>query len=156
MHSELTQIIKDVLISLSHPVSDITLVQDDDISTVRFVVSYNDPSLLIGRNGEALRSLNYIIRKIAENKFPGQEVPNFVLDVNDYYAKKIDAIKIKAKIVADRAVSFKRNIELEPMSAYDRLIVHAYLNKFNGIKTESVGEGPERHVVVKCVETTNY
>lgn len=152
MNQDITTIIKELLAALAHGVDDIVIVHDDDIDLDRLTVSFNDPSLLIGRDGDALRSLNYLVRKIAEKKLQTEDLPNFILDVNNYYGKKITEIKTKAKIVADRAVSFKRNIELEPMTAYDRLIVHAYLGKFKNIVTESAGEGPARHVVVKYKE----
>lgn len=137
---------------LPHVVSEetvITTLYDEEIGLVKFALSLEDPSSLIGRNGEALRALNYLVRKVAEKEFPDTVLPNFTIDINDYYGKNIEEIKTKAKIIADRAISFNRSIELEPMSAYDRLITHSYLSNFPDIITESTGEGKERRVVVK-------
>lgn len=152
INDKITKTTQDFLQYVASPVDDIVIVHDDDIGLVKFILSLENPSSLIGRNGEALRSLNYLVRKVLETEL-SEELPNFVIDINDYYGKKIDTIKTKAKIIADRATSFNRSIELEPMSAYDRLIVHSYLANFPDITTESTGEGRNRRVIVKAVET---
>lgn len=149
MNNSIIKKIQDLLELLNYPNDEVTAVRDDEIGLVKFILNLEDPSHLIGRNGEALKSVNYIVRKLVEKELQEEKLPNFVIDINDYYGKKIDGIKTKAKIIADRAASFNREIELEPMSAYDRLIVHSYLSNFPNIETESRGEGRDRHVVVK-------
>ncbi|MEK7526803.1 MAG: R3H domain-containing nucleic acid-binding protein, partial [Patescibacteria group bacterium] len=59
------------------------------------------------------------------------------------------------KIMAERARSFKTNMELEPMSPYERMIIHSALESLPDIKTESVGFGRGRKVVIKYVESVN-
>ena len=152
MNDKITKTIQDFLQHVASPVDEVAIVYDEEIGLTKFILSLENPSSLIGRNGEALRSLNYLVRKILEAE-SSEEVSNFVIDINDYYGKKIDTIKTKAKIIADRAKSFNRSIELEPMSAYDRLIVHSYLANFPNITTESTGEGRSRRVIVKATET---
>ncbi len=153
MNNDIVKTIEELLRHTMCPAKDITIVRDEEIDLVKFVLELEGPNHLIGRNGETLRSLNYIVRKIIENKIKEGSVPNFLIDINNYHSKKIDEIKTKAKIIADRAVSFSRKIELEPMSAYDRLIVHSYLSKFPGVSTTSTGEGRERRVVVIAGES---
>jgi spoIIIJ-associated protein len=153
MNNTIITIIQDFLRHVGHPHDNIEVSEDREIGLVKFIVTFDDPSSIIGKNGEALRSMNYIVKKMLEKEAGSeQNVPNFVIDVNDYYGKKIENIKTKAKIIADRAVSFKREIELEPMSAYDRLIVHSYLAQFPGVETVSKGEGKDRHIVVRSIE----
>jgi len=151
MNDKITKTIQDFLQHVASPVDEVVIVHDDEVDLIKFVLSIENPNSLIGRNGEALRSMNYLVRKIVEAE-SSEQAPNFVIDINDYYAKKIEDIKTRAKIIADRAVSFNRSVELEPMSAYDRLIVHSYLSKFPGVTTESTGEGRDRRVIVNATD----
>ncbi len=154
MNNAIITHIKEILGKASFEVIDITVESDDELGMTRFQIKTDDPELLIGRNGDVLRSLNHIIQKFIENSFSEEDVEksNFLIDVNDYHARTIQNIKTKAKIVADRARSFKRDVELDPMSGYERLIVHSFLSRFPDIETQSVGEGKERKIIVKYKE----
>ncbi len=76
----------------------------------------------------------------------------FAIDVNDYRSFQIEKLKIKAKMLANRAKDMKVSIEMEPMSSYERLIIHGALNGEANIATESIGEGRDRRIVIKYVE----
>jgi spoIIIJ-associated protein len=117
----------------------------------RTVVSIRstDSQLLIGANGETLRTVNYLLRKIAEKKLP--QAPSFTFDVNGYHRRKISDIEGKAKILAERVKTFKYNVEMPPMNAYERMIIHAAFQNDPDIETESQGSGANRHVVLKYV-----
>ncbi|OGF78926.1 hypothetical protein A2W54_00885, partial [Candidatus Giovannonibacteria bacterium RIFCSPHIGHO2_02_43_13] len=104
--------------------------------------------LLIGDGGQNLSALNYLVKKITEKKFP-EKFPGFLLDINDYQKKKIDEIKDLARMHAQRVRYFKKEAEMRPMNAYERRIVHASLQEYPDITTESRGEGMERRVVIK-------
>lgn len=147
---KINKLLETMGLSLSEEVKNIF---DEDIQTTIFHVQMNDAPMLIGKNGEGLKAFNYIIRKFLEVKFPDvSQDRHIMIDVNSYYAKKINELKTKAKIVAERAISFKRNIELEPMTAYERLVIHAFLQKMPHIKTFSQGEGEGRHIVISYQE----
>jgi spoIIIJ-associated protein len=106
--------------------------------------------LLIGDKGETFYALSHIIRKMVTK---GQEdKAEFSIDVNDYRQSLIEKLKLKAKMLANRARDMKANIEMDPMSSYERLIIHGVLTDEPNIKTESVGEGKERRVVIKYIE----
>ena len=75
------------------------------------------------------------------------------IDINDYRDATLRQLEHKAKMMADRAVSFKTTVELEPMSSYERMFVHALFTDNQNIKTESIGEGKERHLTLKFVES---
>ena len=79
----------------------------------------------------------------------------FFIDINGYFENNNKELQMKAKIMAERARSFKTNMELEPMTPYERMIVHSALEDFSDIKTESVGFGKGRKVVIKYVESIN-
>jgi spoIIIJ-associated protein len=111
-----------------------------------FAISTKDSGILIGSGGETLSALNHIVKKAFEKE---GEAPKFMLDVNGYHAKHIKTLEHQARMLAERARMFKYDVEMSPMSAYDRLIVHASLSDLPGIATESKGEGKVRHVVIK-------
>jgi len=113
-----------------------------------FLINTDEAPLLIGEGGQNLSALNYLIKKITEKKYPGG-FPGFSLDVNDYQKKKIDEIKDLARMHAQRVRYFKKDVELRPMNAYERRVVHSCLQEYPDITTESKGEGLERRVVIK-------
>jgi spoIIIJ-associated protein len=153
MDTLITKTIQDIVTHLALEVKDIKVFFDEELETKVFVVETNDPHLLIGKNGDILQALNHIVRRIfEENSESGDaESKNFLIDVNGYYKRKLEDIKTKARIVTERARSFKSDIPLEPMSAYDRRVVHAYVSQFSDVRTESQGEGRDRHIVIKYI-----
>jgi len=119
-----------------------------------FVIKTREAGILIGDNGQNLSAINHLIKKMNEKiaRDAGQEPLRFLLDVNDYQAKKIEELKNEARMQAQRVRYFKKDITMDPMNAYERRIVHAALTEYPDIKTESTGEGQERRVVIKSVE----
>ncbi len=115
------------------------------------MVETPDSRFMIGRDGETLRSLNHLVRKIAEKESPEKEISNIFVDVNGYQKKRFDSLKNIAHMMAERAKYFKSNIEIDPMPANERRIVHMFLEGIPDIKTESEGYGPNRRVVIKYV-----
>lgn len=119
-----------------------------------FMIETDDARPLIGMHGDTIHAIDAIVKKIVEKQLSrepgadGQE-PHFLIDVNDYRSKQIRDIQQKALMMADRARSFQYDVELTPMSAYERLIVHTTLQGAPQVKTESLGEGRNRRVVIK-------
>lgn len=109
-----------------------------------------DSSFMIGRDGETLRSLNHLVQKIVE-KGSEEERPSIFVDVNGYQKKRFDNLKNIAHMMAERARYFKSNIEIDPMPAFERRIIHMFLEGNKDIKTESEGYGPNRRVVIKYI-----
>jgi len=115
-----------------------------------FSVHTKDGGILIGEDGERLRALNHVVHKITDRLFPEtKDSLKFFIDVNDYQKQKIEEIKDMARLSAQRVRYFKKEIEMQPMSSYERRIIHATLTEYPDIVTESTGEGPERRVVIK-------
>lgn len=122
--------------------------------TPRLTVSVTVPDAkkLIGMHGDTLRSLNHILRRMLEVK-SGEEIrASYLLDVNGYYEKQAETIRAQARMLAQRARLFKHDVEMSPMSGYERLLIHELFSEDPEIKTESQGEGKFRHVVLKYVE----
>ena len=110
-----------------------------------------DSKFMIGREGETLRSLNHIVRKIIEKDLGEDEDSRLFIDVNGYQKKRYDNLKNIAHMMAERAKYFKSNIEIDPMPANERRIIHMFLENIPDIKTESEGYGPHRRVVIKYI-----
>lgn len=107
---------------------------------------------LIGQYGDTVHAIDLLVKKIVEKKTAageGAEEPLFLVDVNGYRTQKIKDLQAKALMMAERARSLQYDVELSPMSAYERLIVHTTLQDAPNVKTESAGEGRNRRVVIK-------
>lgn len=114
-----------------------------------------DSRFMIGREGETLRSLNHLVRKISEKASGQEEISNIFVDVNGYQKKRFDSLKTIAHMMAERARYFKSNIEVDPMPANERRIIHMFLEGIKDIKTESEGYGPNRRVIIKYIGDIN-
>jgi len=114
--------------------------------SVSFNIKTEESGFLIGQYGANLQSLQHIARILVRRKIPGGI--KFVLDVNSYRQEKNDSLIKFAREVAEQAIREKRAVVLRPMSAYERRIIHMELSNNKQIKTESIGEGGERKVVV--------
>jgi spoIIIJ-associated protein len=111
-------------------------------------ISTDDAALLIGENGENLKALTHLVKKIVDQR-TNHTHPPFLLDVNGYQRKKIGLIENNARILAERARVFKTEVEMSPMNAYERMLVHNLFALDPDITTQSVGEGKNRRVVIK-------
>ena len=110
----------------------------EEIDIPVFSIKTNEAGILIGDGGRNLLSFYHIIKKITQKQFKEKDVPQFSLDVNGYYAKKLNGLKEVAKMGAQRALFFKKEVILEPMNAFERRVVHTSLQEYPDIKTESV------------------
>lgn len=106
-----------------------------------------DSNFLIGQYGVNLQSLQHIARLIVKKNIP--DGANFILDVNSYRQEKNESVVKMAKNMAEEALLERRAVVMRPMSPYERRIVHMELAKNDQIKTESIGDGDDRRVVIK-------
>jgi spoIIIJ-associated protein len=118
-----------------------------DGENIIFNISSRESDLLIGQYGANLRSLQHVLRAMARKKT--DERLNFSVDVNDYRRGKIESIIDLTQSLARQAIADGRPVVMRPMGAYERRIVHMELAKNDQVKTESMGEGEERKVVIK-------
>ncbi len=115
-------------------------------------VNSSDPRSLIGREGEAIQAINYLVRRMVEVRYK-EGAPRVTLDINNYQKDREDRIKTTAHMMAERARFFKSRIELEPMNAYERRIVHEFVSHHPDLTSESVGDGKSRRVVIVFKES---
>ena len=119
---------------------------DEDDSPWILQIEGEDLGTLIGRRGETLNALQYITRLIASRDL--QRRANIVLDVEGYKMRREKKLYQLARRMADQALQLGRTVALEPMSPYERRIVHLALRDHPEVSTESVGEGDRRKVTI--------
>jgi spoIIIJ-associated protein len=102
--------------------------------------------LLIGRRGETLRSLQFMVNLLVSRKV--QKWPQVVVDVGNYRQRRQESLEGLARRMAERVRQSGRPLTLEPMGAYERRIVHLALRSDPSVYTESMGEGENRKVVI--------
>lgn len=110
-------------------------------------INSGDSAHLIGYKGKTIEALQSTINSILQKG--EEEYAKVFVEVNDYKLKKEERLKELARKMAKNAVKFGRDIRLEPMSAYERMIIHTELADRTDVKTESYGEEPRRRVVIK-------
>lgn len=116
----------------------------NEVTTIKMYSSKNE--VIIGRNGQNLDALTTIVRQFIKNITPNG--PRIILDVEDYKDRQLKRIERLAKNIAREVVKTKVDAEMDNMNSYERRAVHNALTNFKGVKTESVGEEPNRHVVI--------
>lgn len=107
--------------------------------------------MIIGRHGDVLDSVQYLCNIIA-GRFPKNadkhEYVRIIVDVENYRKKRSDTLKALARRMAERVLSNGRNYTLEPMSGYERRIIHSEVQLIKGVHTYSIGTEGDRRVVV--------
>ncbi len=111
-------------------------------------IKMGDPAALLGPAGEHLRALNMIAKRMVE-KSHGEEAAAFLIDVNGHHESQMERVRTEARAFAQRARLFKHDVEMPPLSSYERLVVHELFANDPDIRTESAGEGKFRHIVLK-------
>ena len=111
-----------------------------------FEIEGSDAGLLIGRRGETLHALQFLVRMIVGRQIGRKAF--IVLDVEDYRERRSDMLQSLARRTAGRVASSGGSSSLEPMSPAERRVVHMALADHPGVRTESEGKGDRRRVVI--------
>lgn len=106
-----------------------------------------EPKILIGEDGQTLTEIQHLLKVILKRKI--KETFFIDLDINNYKKKKIEYLKELAHSVADEVALTKKEKNLAPMPAYERRIIHLELAGRSDVATESLGQEPERRVVIR-------
>ncbi len=121
------------------------LSQQEDTIPIR--LKAEEPQILIGERGQTLAEIQHLLKAILKRKIEG---PIYIdLDINNYKQKKIEYLKEVARSTADEAVFTKREKILNSMPAYERRIIHMELAERTDVSSESIGEEPDRKVVIR-------
>jgi len=121
----------------------------DELDGIRFAIRTDNAGIMIGENGQNLIAFSHIIKRLAESKLGDLRDYPFSVDINDYQIKRIEEMKEIARMNAKRVRYFKKEVVMSPMNSYERRIIHSALTEYPDIKTESIGEGHDRRVVIK-------
>ena len=107
----------------------------------------SDIGIIIGKRGETLDSLQYIVNLVTNRN--ADTYIRVILDCNQYRSKRERSLQKLARRLADKAVQTGRDIKLEPMNPYERRIIHTYLQNDKNVNTFSQGNEPNRRVIIK-------
>jgi spoIIIJ-associated protein len=124
-----------------------TKIRDNQL----IIKMYSDNNnILIGKGGQTLKALTTVVKQVIYNQI--HEYPHILLDVENYKEKQEGHLERLAKRIAREVGRTKVEVALENMNSYERRIIHNVLTDNKYVYTESVGEEPNRHVVIKPKE----
>ena len=116
----------------------------------KYIIFSDNDALLIGKNGKNLKALSTVVSQYLNTEL-GRNY-KFVIDVNEYKEKREHSLERLAKRVAREVATTKIEVKLDSMNSYERRIIHSTLSNSKYVYTESVGEEPNRCVVIKPKE----
>ncbi len=121
-------------------------IREDDDRIEAVIAGAEDYGLLIGKRGQTIDALQLLCYQAA---FRGsRDRKRVVLDAADYRARRREVLVSRADRAAERALGDAHTVEMDPMSAQERRVVHEHLKERAGVETYSEGDEPNRRVVV--------
>ena len=114
---------------------------------INLIIKGDEMKHLIGYKGRTIEAFQSLLNSMLQRE--DEEYAKVFVEINDYKKKKEEKLRKLANKMAANCVKFRRPIRLEPMSAYERLIIHRELAHRTDVETESIGEEPRRRVVIK-------
>jgi len=127
----------------------IDIVEDEEITRVN--IESSNSGVIIGRRGETLDALQFLTSLVVNRN--NTTYKKIILDTEDYRKKREITLENLADRLAFKVEKTGRSMSLEPMNPYERRIIHSSLQKNNKVETYSVGEDPNRKVVIKNVDS---
>jgi spoIIIJ-associated protein len=122
-------------------------VQEDE-ETITISCVAPDVGIFIGRHGQTIDAVQYLVNAVMYRRHPDDR-KEVVVDAAGYRARRRATLEALAVRSAERALSDGEPVELEPMTAIERKVVHVRLKEFDGVETSSEGTEPNRFVVVR-------
>lgn len=118
--------------------------------TRRITIVGNDAALLIGHHGDTLDALQYLanLASARKNAKGERDKSRVTIDIEGYRRKREETLRALARRMAAKALRNKRSVMLEPMSAYERRIIHSEIQGIEGVSTNSVGSDNNRKIVI--------
>ena len=126
-----------------------TLYSCED-GTRRITIAGDDASVLIGHHGDTLDALQYLanLASARKNVHGERDKSRVTIDIEGYRAKREETLRALARRMAAKALRNRRSVMLEPMSAYERRIIHSEIQGIEGVSTNSVGSDNNRKIVI--------
>lgn len=138
--------IKNILSTIGMEIALKTFYRDN---LIKILIESDHNSLLIGKNGQTLQALNELTKLAISSKFKRKF--RILLDIGDYKDKKYSRVISISKRSAKEVLKTHIDIKLDPMTPDERKKVHNALSTWKNIKTESVGDGKDRAIVIKWI-----
>lgn len=135
--------LKDFLKSISENIEYKITTENDAINVV---ISGNDSTILIGYRGEALNAMQVILTNIASKEI--EEKVKVILDIANYKDARKKTLEDLAVKLEKTVIKTGKQVTLEPMTSYERKIIHTKLQDSEKVRTYSIGEGDKRRVVI--------
>lgn len=111
-------------------------------------IQCDDVERIIGRRGQVVDALQHLVSKVAYRGRGGVKGKPIIVDAGGYRDKHVERLQSLAARMSAKALESNEKVELNPMTAHDRRIVHMALADVAGVTTQSEGEGDDRHVIV--------
>ena len=119
---------------------------EEPTESISLNIEGDDLGILIGRRGQTLSCLQYIVRLIVGHQ--KRSWHPILIDVEGYKERRYEALQVFARQMAEQVNAKKMSFTLEPMPAYERRIIHMALAEHQEVMTESIGQGESRRVVI--------
>lgn len=123
----------------------VTIQKQRDV--IKFQIDTDKQGLLIGKHGKTLNALQYLAQVFLHRKWKNKR--SIVVNVGDYREKRQEILERLAEKTAQKVMTTKRPIFLEPMPAFERKQIHAVLSKHEAVQTHSEGDEPYRYLVIE-------
>jgi spoIIIJ-associated protein len=143
----LRELLEEIVDSLGLDV-DVRIEQSD--GTLTGSVEGEDVGLFIGRRGQTIDAVQHLAQRIVFRG--GSPDARVVIDADGYRERRAETLRSIALDAAEESLRSGQAVELDPMPASERRIVHEYLRERGGVETHSEGEEPERYLVVEPAE----
>lgn len=127
----------------------VTSVEEDEETVYELATSENHGAI-IGRHGETLDAVQYLVRLFANKNTKGNKKVS--INIGDYREKRADSLREFAARSAAQVLKYGRNAKLDPMNPYERRIIHTAIQEIEGVTSFSVGSDSERRVIISLEE----
>ena len=124
----------------------VDIVLDSEECTMDIELSGEDMGLLIGKRGQTLDSIQYLVSLVANKE--KEKYIRVKVDTENYRQRRKETLESLAKNISYKVKRSKRSVSLEPMNPYERRIIHSALQTDKFVSTKSEGEDPFRHIVI--------
>lgn len=127
-------------------VEDAVIQVSEDAGTIRFDVTGEDVGILIGRHGETLNAIQFLMSLVINSRV--EKHCGVIFDVENYRERQNEKLENLGKRMAEKCRRTHRRVTLSPMNAAERRIIHITVEKINGVTSYSEGNEPHRRVVI--------
>lgn len=145
--SKACKILKEILCYMNLGSLEVSIISESD-ELCELHVTGDEVGYIVGKHGETLDSLQYIITLVANDKPKSQPFCKIRIEAGDYREQRRITLENLGKKIAARVLYLGKKCSLEPMRSYERKVVHTSIGEVEGVHSWSEGEGEERHVVV--------